>query len=94
MKSIVESIQVNEGRNSWSVTDSLSRVREIAHFAAPDAQYLWIYEEGGMIGFLSLDEIVSSFEDGDLDPDARSIKRLNIGESYSADGMNIYVRLH
>lgn len=97
MKSITESIKLNEADNiQWEVLKSINNAIPISKFAAPDKQYLWIYRRGQVMSFVGLEDIKNSFENFDMMDCLPEIKALKIGESWceSEDDFSIYVRLY
>lgn len=93
MISLTESL-VNEATGTqWEVFKSLTIPVTVAKFTAPDKPYLWIYSEGNSMSFVTLKDIEDSFVDNGLDDEFNEVRKLNIGEAWCTDGLNIYVRL-
>ena len=90
MKSIIESIKsVNEGQVRWSVFDYMDR--NMGNFSAPDANFLCIFTDHNSLHFLTEKELVKMLKGFDMDPE--DVTSLSVGESFTEDGMNIYVRI-
>ncbi len=94
MKTINSFINEASGRmKAWDVHKNLSYPQKISSFNAPDSDYIWINNEERCMAFIDLDEIISNFEDMDMNNFINDVKNLRPGQAWSIDNENIYVRL-
>lgn len=96
MKTINE--RINEARfsgstSSWEVWQGINSNYHCGNFKAPDKPFLYVNATANVMSFCTYEEIESNFDDFDMVDDAKEIKKLDVGESWSADGENIYIRL-
>lgn len=75
---------------TWEVDDAATN-KMVERFAAPDGDVMYINLYDNIIIFYTFDEIKTKFESDKNVIDA--IKSLKMGQSYSTDNNNVYLRI-